>query len=56
MSARWLPHEVQRENYGDFTDPELIDIYNRILKETDFTKASVLMRRYETRISQQRIS
>jgi peptide/nickel transport system substrate-binding protein len=51
--GRWLPHEVQRENYGYFADPELIDIYNRMLKETDFTKARVLMRQYETRISQQ---
>ena len=51
--GRWLPHEVQRENYGYFADPEMIDIYNRMLKETDLAKARVLMRQFETRINQQ---
>jgi len=36
--GRFLPHEVQRENYGYFTDQEEIDIYNRMLRETDLTK------------------
>ena len=49
----WLPHEVHRENFGYFADPEQIDIYNRMLKETNLTKARVLMRQYETRINQQ---
>ena len=43
--GRWLPHEVHRENYGYFSDPEEVDIYNRMLKETDFAKARALMRR-----------
>ena len=51
--GRWLPHEVHRENFGYFTDPEQIDIYNRMLKETNLTKARVLMRQYETHINQQ---
>ena len=51
--GRWLPHEVQRENYGYFSDPEMIDIYNRMLKETDTTKARELMRQFDTRINQQ---
>ena len=51
--GRWLPHEFHRENYGYFSDPEEVDIYNRMLKETDFAKARVLMRQYETRINEQ---
>jgi peptide/nickel transport system substrate-binding protein len=51
--GRFLPHEVQRENYGYFADPEEVDIYNRMLKETDLTKVRALMRQYDTRINQQ---
>ena len=51
--GRFLPHEVQRENYGYFADPEMIDIYNRMLKETDFTKVRALMRQYDTHVNQQ---
>jgi peptide/nickel transport system substrate-binding protein len=50
--GRYLPHEVEPENYGYFADPEEIDIYNRMLRETDFTKVRALMRQYETRINQ----
>src|SRR5438132_670604 len=53
LARHWLPHEVQRENYGYFSDPEMIDIYNRMLKETDTTKARMLMRQFDTRINQQ---
>jgi peptide/nickel transport system substrate-binding protein len=51
--GRWLPHEVQRENYGYFADPPMVDIYNKMLKETDAAKARVLMRQFETRINQE---
>jgi peptide/nickel transport system substrate-binding protein len=51
--GRWLPHEVQRENYGYFADPEMIDIYNHMLRETDVTKARVLMRQFDTHINQE---
>jgi peptide/nickel transport system substrate-binding protein len=51
--GRFLPHEVHRLNYGFFSDPEEIDIYNRMLRETDFTKVRALMRQYDTRINQQ---
>ena len=51
--GRWLPHEVYRENYGYFADPAMIDIYNRMLRETDFAKARALMRQFETRINGQ---
>jgi peptide/nickel transport system substrate-binding protein len=51
--GRWLPHEVQRENFGYFADSEMVDIYNRMLKETDIAKARALMRQFDTRINQQ---
>src|SRR5262245_33873540 len=49
--GRWLPHEVYRENYGFFSDPQMVDIYNRMLKETDVDKARVRMREFEKRIN-----
>jgi peptide/nickel transport system substrate-binding protein len=51
--GRFLPHEVQGENYGYFADPEEIEIYNRMLKETDLTKVRPLMRQFDTHINQQ---
>jgi peptide/nickel transport system substrate-binding protein len=51
--GRYLPHDVERENYGYFADPEEVEIYNRMLKETDLTKVRVLMRQYDMRINQQ---
>ena len=51
--GRWLPHEVYHDNYGFFADPEMVEIYNRMLKETDPTKARVLMRQFDTRINDQ---
>jgi peptide/nickel transport system substrate-binding protein len=51
--GRWLPHEVHHENYGFFSDQEEIDIYNRMLKETDLDKARLLMRAFEQRINDQ---
>jgi peptide/nickel transport system substrate-binding protein len=49
--GRWLPNEVYRENYGYFDDKEMIDIYNKMLKETDQAKARLLMRQFEKRIN-----
>ena len=49
--GRWLPTEVQRENFGYFSDQTMIDIYERMLRETDFAKSRVLMRQYEKRIN-----
>ena len=47
----WLPSEVMRENFAYFSDPVMVDIYNRMLKETDFNKARALMREYERRVT-----
>jgi peptide/nickel transport system substrate-binding protein len=51
--GRWLPHEIQRENYGYFADPQMVDIYNQMLRETDVKKARVFMRQLEARINQE---
>jgi len=49
-TQKYLPHDVFVENYGGYSDPEEADIYNKMLRETDFTKQRELMRQYETRI------
>jgi peptide/nickel transport system substrate-binding protein len=49
-TQKYLPHDVFVENYGGYSDPEEVDLYNRMLRETDFTKQRELMRQYETRI------
>ncbi len=49
-TQKYLPHDVFVENYGGYSDPVEADIYNRMLRETDFTKQRALMRQYETRI------
>jgi peptide/nickel transport system substrate-binding protein len=49
-TQKYLPHDVFVENFGGYTDPVEVDIYNKMLRETDFTKQRALMRQYETRI------
>ena len=36
--TKYLPHSVEADNYGNYGDPTEIDIYNRMLRETDFPK------------------
>jgi peptide/nickel transport system substrate-binding protein len=45
--TKYLPHSVSSANYGNYDDPEEIDIYNRMLREPDFTKQRSLMRQFE---------
>ena len=47
-TQKYLPHDVFVENYGGFSDPQEVDIYNKMLRETDLTKVRALMRQYET--------
>ena len=47
---KYLPHEVFSENYGQYDDKEAIDIYNKMLRETDAAKQRALMRQYEKRV------
>ena len=48
--TKYLPHTVSPSNYGNYDDPELIDLYNRMLRETDFAKQRDLMRQFEKRV------
>ena len=48
--TKYLPHSVSDANYGNYDDPTEIDIYNRMLREPDFTRQRDLMRQFETRV------
>jgi peptide/nickel transport system substrate-binding protein len=48
--TKYLPHSVSDANYGNYEDPTEIDIYNRMLRETDFTQQRDLMRQLEKRV------
>ena len=47
---KYLPHEVFSENYGQYDDKESIDIYRKMLRETDAAKQRALMRAFEKRV------
>jgi peptide/nickel transport system substrate-binding protein len=44
---RYLPRSVFTENYGNFEDQHEIDLYQKMLRETDPTKQHALMRDFE---------
>jgi peptide/nickel transport system substrate-binding protein len=44
---RYLPSSVYAANYGNFEDPEEIDLYDKMLRETDPAKQRALMRDFE---------
>jgi peptide/nickel transport system substrate-binding protein len=44
---RYLPNTVYAANYGNFEDPEEIDLYDKMLRETDPAKQRALMRDLE---------
>src|SRR5215831_10615575 len=48
-TQKYLPKKAFVENYGGYDDPTLIDIYGKMLHETDATKQRAFMREYETR-------
>jgi peptide/nickel transport system substrate-binding protein len=48
--TKYLPHSVSDENYGNYDDPTEIDIYNRMLRETDLARQRDLMRQFEKRV------
>ena len=43
-----LSASVTSENYGQYEDPKALDIYNRLLRETDPQKQHALMLEFET--------
>jgi len=47
---KYLPHTVFSENYGNYEDPAEIDLYQRMLHETDFARQRSLMRDFEKRV------
>jgi peptide/nickel transport system substrate-binding protein len=43
----YLPHSVYTANYGQYEDQAEVDLYNKMLRETDFAKQRALMREFE---------
>ena len=43
----YLPSSVYEANYGYYEDPTEVDLYNKMLRETDFAKQRALMRQFE---------
>jgi peptide/nickel transport system substrate-binding protein len=48
--TKYLPGSVSSNNYGNYEDPEAVEIYDRMVRETDFAKQRALMRRFEKRV------
>jgi peptide/nickel transport system substrate-binding protein len=46
----YLPSSVFTANYGNYEDPELVALYDRMLRETDFPKQRAMMREFEKRV------
>jgi peptide/nickel transport system substrate-binding protein len=44
---RYLPYTVESQNFGYYEDQPEIELYDKMLRETDFTKQRALMRQYE---------
>ena len=44
---RYLPSSVYAANYGNYEDPEEVDLYDKMLRETDPAKQRALMRDFE---------
>src|SRR5438874_6513502 len=45
--TKYLPHSVSAANYGNYDDPAEIELYDRMLRETDFVRQRQLMRQFE---------
>jgi peptide/nickel transport system substrate-binding protein len=48
--TKYLPHSVSPFNFGNYEDPEEVDLYDRMLRETDFARQRDLMRQFEKRV------
>ena len=46
----WLPRSVSESNYGYYEDPKELDIYEKMLHETDLPKQRALMLQYNERV------
>jgi len=45
--TKYLPHSVSPSNYGYYEDPSEVELYDRMLRETDFARQRELMRQFE---------
>jgi len=45
--GKYLPHSVSTVNYGNYEDQREVDLYDKMLHETDFQKRRALMREFE---------
>jgi peptide/nickel transport system substrate-binding protein len=48
--TKYLPHSVSPSNYGYYQDPSEVELYDRMLRETDFARQRDLMRQFEKRV------
>jgi peptide/nickel transport system substrate-binding protein len=48
--TKYLPHSVSPSNYGYYDDPPEVELYDRMLRETDFARQRDLMRQFEKRV------
>ena len=45
-----LPGSIYAANYANFEDPQAVELYNKMLRETDFAKQRSLMREFEKHV------
>jgi peptide/nickel transport system substrate-binding protein len=48
--TKYLPHSVSDANNGNYEDATEVDLYDRMLRETDFPRQRDLMRQFEKRV------
>jgi peptide/nickel transport system substrate-binding protein len=48
--TKYLPHSVSPSNYGNYEDPAAIEIYDRMVRETDLARQRELMRQFEKQV------
>ena len=48
--TKYLPHTASPANYGNYDDPKAIELYNLMVRETDFQKQRQLMRQFEKHV------
>ena len=46
----YLPSSVYSANYANYQDPPEVELYNRMLRETDFARQRALMREFEKHV------
>jgi len=49
-TAKYLPHTIQSENYGNYEDDAEMALYDKMLRESDPAKQRALMRDFETEV------